>query len=134
VSKQEVGAATVGFVVSALLVIFALVVGDGVPRDDNAVPEWLTGDEGTASGQEPELPEWLTDYSLHVPLIGYIYSPADHHARRVRRAESDALMDSLSPGVRASYEGAVFEREEAEHAGYAEWRMRRLSEGRALRK
>jgi hypothetical protein len=125
VSKEEVGAATVGFVVSALIVIFALVVGDGVPRDDNAVPQWLTGDEGTASGQETELPEWLTDYSLHVPLIGVLYSPADHHARRVRRAESDALMESLSPGVRARYEGVLLEREEAEHAAYAERRLRR---------
>jgi hypothetical protein len=126
VSKQEVGAATVGFVVSALIVIFALVVGNGAPRDDNGVPEWLTGDEGTASGQEPELPDWLTDYSLHVPLIGVLDSLAYRHSQRVRRAESDALMDSLSPGVRARYEGAVLEREEAEHAAYAEWRMRRL--------
>jgi hypothetical protein len=142
VGKQEVGAATVGFVVSALIVIFALVVGNGAPRDDNGVPEWLTGDEGTASEQEPELPDWLTDYNLHVPLIGYIYSPADRHARRVRRAESDALMDSLSPGVRASLEGAGLaqaaasegehEREEAEYRAFIEERMRRLGEGRSL--
>jgi hypothetical protein len=132
--RQEVRPAIVGFVVSVVVVVLASVGGDGGPRGDEAVPEWLTGDEGTASEQEPELPDWLTDYSLHVPLIGVLYSPAYHHSQRVRRAESDALMDSLSPGVRASYEGAVFEREEAEHAAYAEWRMRRLSEERALRK
>jgi hypothetical protein len=71
-----------------------------VPRDDNGVPEWLSADEAAASEKEPSLPEWLTDYTLHVPLIGVIYSPADRHSRRVRRAESDALMESLSSGVR----------------------------------
>jgi len=44
------------------------------------------------------------------------------------------LMDSLSPGVRASYEGALLEREEAEYAAFVETRMRRLSGERASRK
>ena len=35
------------------------------------------------------------------------------------------LMDSLSPGVRASYEGALLERDEAEYAAFVEGRMRR---------
>jgi hypothetical protein len=43
-------------------------------------------------------------------------------------------MGEQEPSVGREYEGAVFEREEAEHAAYAEWRMRRLSEERALRK
>jgi hypothetical protein len=51
-------------------------------------------------------------------------------------------MDSLSPGVRASLEGAGLaqaaasegeqEREEAEYRAFIEERMRRLSEGRSL--
>jgi hypothetical protein len=32
--------------------------------------------------------------------MGVIYSPPDRHPRRVGFSESDALMDSLSPGVR----------------------------------
>jgi len=88
--------------VSASIVIFALVVGEGAPRDDNGVSEWLTtSDESTASEQEPALPDWLTDYNLHVPIIGGFYSPPDRHPRRVGLPESDALMDSLLPGVRA---------------------------------
>jgi len=126
VGKQEVQAATIGFVVSASIVVFALVVGDGAPYDDNAVPEWLTTpDESTASEQEPALPDWLTDYNLHVPLIGVFYSPPDRHPRRVGFSESDALMDSLSPGMRAGYEGALREREEAECAAFIEGRLRR---------
>ena len=60
------------------------------------------------------------------------------------RSEWDALMDSLSPGVRASYEGWLLERkharwsgranaetrphlrEEAEYAAFIEERLRRL--------
>jgi hypothetical protein len=34
-------------------------------------------------------------------------------------------MDSLSPGVRASYEGALLEREEAEYAAFIEEHRRR---------
>jgi len=49
-------------------------------------------------------------------------------------SESQRLMDSLSPGVRASYEGALLEREEAEYTAFVEERLRRLREDRALRK
>jgi hypothetical protein len=101
VGKQEVPATIVGLVVSASIVILALIVGEGAPRDDHGVSEWLTtSDESTASDQEPALPDWLTDYNLHVPLVGVFYSPPDRHPRRVGFSESDALMDSLSPGVR----------------------------------
>ena len=134
-SKQGVQPAIVGFGVSASIVILALVMGEGAPRGDNAVPEWLTtSDESTASEQEPALPDWLTDYNLHAHIIGVVYSPPDRHPRLVGSFESDALMDSLSPGVRASYEGALRERVEVEHAEYAERRLRWLREDRAARK
>jgi hypothetical protein len=87
-----------------------------------------------ASEQEPALPDWLTDYNLHAHIIGVFYSPPDRHPRLVGSFESDALMDSLSPGVRASYEGVLLERVEAEHAAYAERRLRWLKEDRAARK
>ena len=130
--KQEVRAATVGFVVSVSIVIFASVGGEGVPGGDNAVPEWLTGsDEAAEWNQERALPDWLLDYNLHVPVIGVIYAPPDRTPHLVGLSESQMLMDSLSPGVRASYEGALLEREEAEYAAFVEERLRRLREDRA---
>jgi hypothetical protein len=102
--------------------------------------------EVTVSGEAPvpnkylpydrtrERPVWLQDYSLHVPLIGIPEAPVDSIERAesalIERAESDALLDSFSPGVRASLEGARLtqaEREEAEYRAFIEERMRRLS-------
>jgi hypothetical protein len=65
-------------------------------------------------------------------VIGVIYSPPDRRPTLVGLSESQRLMDSLSPGVRASYEGALLEREEAEYAAFVETRMRRLSAERVL--
>jgi len=97
------------------------------------MPEWLTGsDEGAAYDEEAGLPDWLFDYNLHAPLIGGFYSPPERRPTLVGLSESQRLMDSLSPGVRASYEGALLERDEAEDAAFVETRMRRLSEERAL--
>jgi hypothetical protein len=96
------------------------------------VPEWLTGsDEGAVFDEEAGLPDWLFDYNLHAHVIGVIYSPPERRPTLVGLSESQRLMDSLSPGVRASYEGALLEREEVEHAEYAERRLRWLSEDRA---
>ena len=112
--RQEVRPATVGFVVSVAVVILASVGGEGGPRGDDAVPEWLTGsDEGAVYDEEAGLPDWLFDYNLHAPVIGVIYSPPERRPTLVGLSESQRLMDSLSPGVRASYEGALLEREEA---------------------
>jgi hypothetical protein len=47
-------------------------------------------------------------------VIGVIYSPPERRPTLVGLSESQRLMDSLSPGVRASYEGALLEREETE--------------------
>ena len=75
--------------------------------------------------EEAGLPDWLFDYNLHVPVIGVIYSPPERRPTLVGLSESQMLMDSLSPGVRASYEGALLERDEAEYAAFVEGRMRR---------
>jgi hypothetical protein len=123
VGRQEVRPAIVGFVVSAAVVVLASVGGDGGPCGDDAVPEWLTGsDEGAVYDEEAGLPDWLFDYNLHAHVIGVIYSPPDRRPTLVGLSESQRLMDSLSPGVRASYEGALLEQEEAEHAGFIEER------------
>ena len=121
--RQEVRPAIVGFVVSVAVVILVSVGGEGGPRGDDAVPEWLTGsDEGAVYDEEAGLPDWLFDYNLHAHVIGVIYSPPDRRPTLVGLSESQRLMDSLSPGVRASYEGALRAREEAEHAGFIEER------------
>jgi len=110
VGRREVRPATVGFVVSVVVVILASVGGDRGPRGDDAVPEWLTGsDEGAVYDEEAGLPGWLFDYNLHAHVIGVIYSPPDRRPTLVGLSESQRLMDSLSPGVRASYEGALLE-------------------------
>ena len=133
--RHEVRPAIVGFVVSVVVVVLASVGGDGGPRGDDAVPEWLTGsDEGAVFDEEAGLPDWLFDYNLHAPMIGVIYSPPDRRPTLVGLSESQRLMDSLSPGVRASYEGALRSREEAEYAAFVETRVRRLSGARASRK
>jgi len=93
-------------------------------------------------------PAWLTDYSTHIGIIGVLSqipgSPPREEAEPVELFEWDALMDSLSPGVRASYEGWLLERkharwsgranaetrphlrEEAEYAAFIEEQLRRL--------
>jgi hypothetical protein len=118
------------------------------PRDEATVPE-----QNGESTQERARPAWLTDYSLHMNLIGVLGSPSGSPPREdpkpVEAFESGALMDSLSPGVRASYEGwllaraharrskrlreeaeqaAEHLRQEAEYAAFIEERMRRLNE------
>ena len=122
--RQEVRPAIVGFVVSVVVVVLASVGGDGGPRGDEAVPEWLTGsDEGAVYDEEAGLPDWLFDYNLHAHVIGVIYSPPERRPTLVGLSESQRLMDSLSPGVRASYEGVLRARDEA---GYAAEVMRRF--------
>jgi hypothetical protein len=119
VGRQEVQAVAVGFVVSVSIVILASVGG-----------EWAMRDEVTVSGEDMEWnqergrPFWLTDYTRHVPIIGYLYSPADYSPHHVTLSQWEALMHSLSPGVRARYEGVVLEREEARHAAFANERLR----------
>ena len=129
--KQEVQPATVGFLVSVSMVVFASVGGEGATRDEVTVPEG-----NVESTQERARPAWLTDYSLHMNLIGVLGSPCgsppSEEAEPVERSPFNALMDSLSPGVRASYQGWLLEREHArrsdrlrEEAEYAA-RLRRL--------
>ena len=85
--------------------------------------------------------------ALHIGIIGVLSAfplPPREEAEPVERSHSDALMDSLSTGVRASYEGWLLERkharwsgranaeprahrrEEAEYAAFIEARLRRL--------
>ena len=138
-AKQEMPAAMVGLVVSASIVFLASFGVDEPPRDNGPVDARLEGsDEAAAPKQEPARAPWLTDYYLHVPLIGFFYPlpgpepPPDSDSDPVDVFEWDALMDSLSPGVRASYEGWLLERKHArtserlrEEAEYAAW-LRRL--------
>ena len=121
-----------GLVVGVSVVVVASVWGEGATRDEVTVSE-----EDVESTQERARPAWLTDYSLHMNLIGVLGSPPSEEAEPVEFSESDALMDSLSPGLRASYEGRLLERKHArtserlrEEAEYAA-RLRRLRGERA---
>ncbi len=133
-AKGEMHAAMLGLVVSALIVFLASFGVDEPPRDDGPVNERLqTSDEAAAPMQAPERRPWLTDYNLHVPLLGGYYVPIDPHPRPdgdldpVDSFESDALMDSLSPGVRTRLQGMIRELEEARRAAF-----RQLSVSRSI--
>jgi hypothetical protein len=117
--------------VSTAIVVFVLVGGEGSQRgglmvsDENPVRYGILGPHRAG-----ERPVWLEDYSSHVPLIGILVAPIDP----IERAESDALLDSFSPGVRASLEGARVtqaERDEAEYRAFVEERMRLEPRSRA---
>ncbi len=129
--KQRISAA-IGFLVSTALVVFLLVGGEGSPRGEVTAPGETSARYGfRPADRERERPVWLEDYSSHLPLMGTLKAPVDS----VERAESDALLDSFSPGVRASLEGSLLtqsEWEEAEYRAFIEERMLRLSEGRSL--
>jgi hypothetical protein len=119
VGTQEVQAVVVGVVVSVSIVVLASVGGEWATRDVVTV-----SDEDMEWNQERGRPFWLTDYTTHVPLIGVLFDRSEYERDAVARDEADALMESLSPGVRARYEGVVLEREEARHAAFAKERLR----------
>ena len=136
--RQKIPVAIVCCLVSVSLVIYVLVRGEGPRRAGVTLSEeYALPSKFMPPDEETELPIWLTDYNTHVPLIGVLTAPVLDELEAAEQAERDALVDSLSPGVRANYEGArqsEHEREEAEYAAFIEERMRRLSEGRARRK
>ncbi|MBW2162062.1 MAG: hypothetical protein DRH23_16745 [Deltaproteobacteria bacterium] len=129
--RQKRSVATVGFLVSLAVVIFVLVGSEGLRRaevtvlEEDALPsKFMPRDE------EAELPIWLTDYNTHVPLIGVLAALPSADLSPVEDLEAQALMDSLSPGVRAHYEDAHPSRE-AEYAAFIEEHLRRQYEDRA---
>ena len=146
--KQEVHAAVVGLLVSVSVVALGSAWGERAPRDEVKALE-----EDVEPTQKRARPAWLTDYSTHIGIIGVLSqipnSPPREEAEPVERSPFDALMDSLSPGERASYEGWLLERkharwsgranaetrahlrEEAEYAAFIEARLRRLRGKRA---
>jgi len=139
VGKLGILVAAICFVVSASIVIFVLVGGEGPRRAGGTAPEEyaLPSKFMPLVERERDRPVWLRDYNTHVPLIGVLTAPVLDELEAAEQAERDAPVDSLSPGVRANYEGArqsEHEREEAEYAAFIEERMRRLNEGRARRK
>jgi hypothetical protein len=139
VGRQEVRPAIVGFVVSLAIVIFVLVGSEGPRRAEGTVfEEDALPSKFMPPDEDAELPIWLTNYDTHVPLIGTLRALPSADLNPVEDLKAQALMDSLSPGVRAHHEGAHLareaarkrehEREEAEYAAFIEERMRRLSD------
>ena len=158
VSMRNLMAALV-FVISAAAFAVARTPADEDAHRTDAVEEPVVEStcerygevaEDVEPTQKRARPAWLTDYSTHIGIIGVLSqipgSPPREEAEPVERSPFDALMDSLSPGVRASYEGWLLERkharwsgranaetrahlrEEAEYAAFIEERLRRLNE------
>ena len=132
--------AVILLLVSLALVIYVLAGSEGPRRaevtvfEEDALPKmYMPRDE-----RAPDRPVWLSDYSSHLPLLSIPPALPSENLDPVVDLQAQALMDSLSPGVRAHYEGAhpsreavrkrEHEREEAEYAVFIEERMRRLSE------
>jgi hypothetical protein len=137
--KKRIRVAVVCFVLGMSIVVLVLVGGEGSRRGEVTVSgETPVRYEFPPADREREDPVWLRDYRSHVPLIGVLVAPSDV----IEPVESHPLMDSFSPGVRASLEDAGLapawasarqrEREEAEYRAFVEERMGRLSEGRSL--
>jgi hypothetical protein len=155
VSMSQTGAqpAAIALLVSTSIVIFASVGCEGSSRDEVMVSE-VTASETTAF-DELTFPEVLSEYARNVPNYGYdpsgpspfasFASPHPFGPELMQAlSESEALIDSLSPGVRASYDGALLaqedarkreqDREEAEYAAFIEGRLRRLNAVRPSKK
>jgi hypothetical protein len=133
VSKQ-VRPSIIALLASVLFVLSAVV---GIVA---ALPDGPTvSDEGTASDDDLGLLD--PAYAPPVPLgdpnpTGLaFYDPRPFHNYLLSfdagptpaQLESDALLDSLSPGVRASYEDRLLD-DEAEYTAFIEERLRRLKE------
>ncbi len=162
VGKWEARLLAVGFVVSAIVVL-ATVAGEWSPRAEDTEPDEIVASNESAVTDVPTLHETLAEYARGVPNYGYapgspagtyaIYCPSfDTHVEAEIR-EYRALLESFSPGVRASFEGAdgernaawkeewkrreaerkrdeaERERDEAEYAVFIEEHLRRLYDG-----
>ena len=142
---KQVRPSIIALLASVLLVLSAVV---GVVA---ALPDGSTvSDEGTASDEEfgllvptyaPPVPRRdpnPTGHAFYDTRPGYDYLLSFDSGPTPAQLESDALLDSLSPGVRASYEAALLaqvdaqkrehERDEAEYAVFIEEHLRRLKE------
>ena len=136
--KQKIPIVIVSLLVSLALAIYVWVGSEGSRRTgvtedaEDALPKMFMPRDGL----ERDSPIWLTNYDTHLPLIGVPPTPLSEDLNPVVDLQAQALMDSLSPGVRAHYEGAHPSREavrrtehardEAEYAAFIEERMRRL--------
>ena len=123
--RQRIPVAIVSFLVSVSLVIYVLVGGEGPRRAEVTLSEeYALPRKFMPPDPETERPIWLSDYGTHVPLISIPPTLPSADLNSVEDLTAQALMDSLSPGVRAHYEGAQLAGE-AEYAAFIEERMQR---------
>ena len=123
--RQKIPVAIVCCLVSVSLVIYVLVRGEGPRRAGVTLSEeYALPSKFMPPDEETELPIWLSDHGTHVPLIGVVTTRPHVDVDPVEDLKAQALMDSLSPGVRAQYEGAQLVRE-AGYVAFIEERMRR---------
>lgn len=164
--KWEARLLAVGFVVSAI-VILATLAGEWSPRAEDTVPDEIVASNESAVPDVPTLHETLAEYARGVPNYGYapgspspvypissasLFASLEADAKAEIR-EHRALLESFSPGVRTSFEGADAERvaawkeewkrreaerkrdeaererDEAEYAVFIEEHLRRLYDG-----
>jgi hypothetical protein len=149
------------------MVILATVAGQWSPRAEGTVPDEVVASNESVTPDAPTLHETLGEYARGVPNYGYapgspapaypisrasFYASLDADAEAKIR-EYRALLESFSPGIRASFEGADAERvaaweeerkrreaeqkrdeaererDEAEYAVFIEEHLRRLYDG-----
>ena len=115
------------------------------PGEENTVPEWVT-----SADEEPARLRMMAveEYALgnHASVFGHygLIAPYFDAELKANALEYRTLLASLSPGVRASYRGAVLaqedakkrehERDEAAYAVFIEEHLRRLNQERRSRK
>ena len=143
---KQVRPSIIALLASVLLVLSAVV---GIVA---ALPDGSTSfDETTASDEEFAFPEKLVSpqtrsilsYARDMPNYGYNVGTAATYNVTCKLSldsdlesdalKSDALMDSLSPGVRTRYKGWLLD-DEAEYTAFIDERLRRLNEDRPSRK
>lgn len=133
-SNQQVRPSIIALLVSASITVFASLGCEGVPRDEDIAP-----DEVATADEDRKWPEGLTVFDVAGRNYGYdIFSHGDYNAHfplpsDPAELEHQALLDSLSPGVRARYEGWLLD-DEAEYIAFIDERLRRLNEDRPSRK
>lgn len=110
--------------------MLAALGGERSLRVEGVVSDEVGADEESMMSAGPTMRETLAEYARSVPNHGYGYGnmPSDSGSFELSLAaearEYRALLESFSPGVRASFEGALA----AQHVVMAEEAERRKAE------
>jgi hypothetical protein len=141
---KQIRPSIIALLASVSLVLFAVFGGVAALPDGVSVSDEATQSDDDLTlleprpGYDPSGPASYNALSAFLPtrvppdicasMIGCIVPNTPYPDAELEAAalKSDALVDSLSPGVRARYEGRLLD-DEAEYAAFIEERLRRLS-------